>query len=244
MNPLIVNPPLNGLENRVTSTSSTDQSSSDSTQFMTLLSELLSSTGSSSSSDPLNGGGLLSPMIITLVEQLLAAQIQGEGSTAASQSAVSGSSASLFSQLQAFGSTSNGLQSVASLPAQSAPQEGSPQGLPVHGPLTQNFHPGHNGLDFGVVVGTPAKATMPGKIVYAGWNNQGYGNLVIVQNGPYQVYYGHLSQIPVQVGQTVSAGETVGLTGNTGHSTGPHLHYEVRKDGKVIDPTSFTLGSQ
>jgi murein DD-endopeptidase MepM/ murein hydrolase activator NlpD len=84
---------------------------------------------------------------------------------------------------------------------------------------------------------------MDGKVVSAGWNNQGYGNLVVVENGPYKTYYAHLSEIPVQVGQTVKAGEVVGLTGNTGHSTGPHIHYEVRYNDKVIDPTSCTLGS-
>jgi len=118
----------------------------------------------------------------------------------------------------------------------------SPGGRPVQGGrLTQAFHPGHNGLDFGVVVGTPVHATMNGKVVYAGWNNAGYGNLVIVQNGEYQTYFAHLSKIPVEVGQEVRSGTVVGFSGNTGNSTGPHLHYEVRKGGKVINPTDFTL---
>jgi murein DD-endopeptidase MepM/ murein hydrolase activator NlpD len=112
----------------------------------------------------------------------------------------------------------------------------------VEGVLTQDYHPGHNGLDFGVVVGTSVKATMDGHVVYAGWNDQGYGNLVIVENGAYQTYYAHLSSIPVAVGDKVTAGSTIGLSGNTGHSTGPHLHYEIRKNNIPIDPTSVTLG--
>jgi murein DD-endopeptidase MepM/ murein hydrolase activator NlpD len=117
-----------------------------------------------------------------------------------------------------------------------------PMGRPVQGVLTQDFHPGHNGLDFGIVVGTPIKSTMDGKVTYAGWNDQGYGNLVIVENGPYRTYFGHLSSIPVAVGDSVSAGTTIGLSGNTGHSTGPHLHYEIRKNNIPIDPTAVTLG--
>ena len=118
-----------------------------------------------------------------------------------------------------------------------------PSGRPVGGFLTQGFHPGHNGLDFGVVVGTPVKATMDGKVIYAGPNDQGYGNLVIVENGAYRTYYAHLSSIPVAVGDTVTAESTIGLSGNTGHSTGPHLHYEIRKNNVPIDPTSVTLGT-
>jgi murein DD-endopeptidase MepM/ murein hydrolase activator NlpD len=117
----------------------------------------------------------------------------------------------------------------------------SPRGLPVKGRLTQGSHPGHVALDFGVPVGTPVKATLDGRVVYAGWNDQGYGNLVIIENGPYRVYFAHLSKIPVKVGEKVTAGTIIGYSGNTGNSTGPHLHYEVRKNGYAIDPTSFTL---
>jgi murein DD-endopeptidase MepM/ murein hydrolase activator NlpD len=78
--------------------------------------------------------------------------------------------------------------------------------------------------------------------VYAGWNTQGYGNLVIVENGAYKTYYAHLSSIPVDVGDSVNAGSTIGISGNTGNSTGPHLHYEIRKNGTAINPTAATLG--
>ena len=117
-----------------------------------------------------------------------------------------------------------------------------PSGRPAGGVLTQDFHPGHNGLDFGIPVGTGIKSTMDGQVVYAGWNDQGYGNLVIIQNGDYKTYYAHLSSIPVSVGDSVTAGSVIGLSGNTGNSTGPHLHYEVRKNNVPIDPTEITLG--
>lgn len=112
-----------------------------------------------------------------------------------------------------------------------------PSGLPVEGRFTQYFHSGHNGVDIAIVTGTPIQSTMDGEVVYAGWNNQGYGNLVIVENGPYRTYYAHLSEVPVEVGQTIRAGDVIGLSGSTGNSTGPHLHYEVRYNGQPLDPS-------
>jgi hypothetical protein len=114
----------------------------------------------------------------------------------------------------------------------------TPQGTPVNGILTQTSHEGHVALDFGVPIGTNVKSTLKGTVTYAGWNNEGYGNLVIVENGAYKTYYAHLSSIPVKVGQTVGDGEVIGLSGNTGNSTGPHLHYEIRKNGVAINPLS------
>jgi len=113
-----------------------------------------------------------------------------------------------------------------------------PQGKPLNGVLTQTSHEGHVALDFGVPVGTNVKTTLAGKVTFAGWNNEGYGNLVIVENGTYKTYYAHLSDIPVKVGQTVNEGDIIGLSGNTGNSTGPHLHYEIRKNGIAINPLS------
>jgi len=114
-----------------------------------------------------------------------------------------------------------------------------PEGMPANGPVSQGSHPGHVAIDLAIPVETPVTSTMSGKVVYAGWNDQGYGNLVIVENGPYRTYYAHLSSIPVKLGQTVPQGMVIGLSGNTGNSTGPHLHYEVRLNGKRIDPTPF-----
>jgi murein DD-endopeptidase MepM/ murein hydrolase activator NlpD len=180
---------------------------------------LMTSNGPSSDQQSVSGiNDLMGPLLMMiLLEKLVAGQIDlGEVDTGTS-TAVSGL---LTNQVQ----------------------KSEPSGRPVGGVLTQDYHPGHNGLDFGIVVGTPIETTMDGKVVYAGWNDQGYGNLVIVENGPYRTYYAHLSSIPVAVGDTVTAGTTIGLSGNTGNSTGPHLHYEIRKDKVAIDPTALTLG--
>ena len=73
-------------------------------------------------------------------------------------------------------------------------------------------------------------------VIYAGWEG-GYGNLVVIDHGGgLATAYGHQSRIAVSVGQSVSQGETIGYVGSTGHSTGPHLHFEVRHFGTPIDP--------
>ncbi|MDB5032080.1 M23 family metallopeptidase [Mucilaginibacter sp.] len=98
------------------------------------------------------------------------------------------------------------------------------------------FHPG---IDFKGNTGDVAKCTANGRVVSAGWNG-GYGNCVRVAhaNG-FETLYGHLSRITVKVGQEVSVGDKVGEVGSTGHSTGAHLHYEVRQNGKPINPVKF-----
>ena len=111
-----------------------------------------------------------------------------------------------------------------------------PQGEPVHGILTQEFHPGHSGVDLAVNVGTPVLATMCGRVVSVQRADAGYGYLLIVQNGPYQTYYAHNSQINVHVGDLVDRGTVLSLSGSTGNSTGPHVHYEVRINNVPIQP--------
>lgn len=113
----------------------------------------------------------------------------------------------------------------------------APQGLPVAGPISQDFHEGHRALDIAVPMGTPVRATMAGRVVFSGWSEVGYGNLVILENGPYRTYYAHLDQLPLVEGEAVAAGAVVGYSGNTGNSTGPHLHYEVRLNGETQPPT-------
>lgn len=108
--------------------------------------------------------------------------------------------------------------------------------LPVQGEITQRFGSGHKGVDVAVPEGTPVASTQTGKVVYAGWNDEGYGNLVIVQAAGQGTYYAHLSQVEVSAGQEISAGQIVGLSGNTGNSTGPHVHYELRINGTPVDP--------
>lgn len=97
----------------------------------------------------------------------------------------------------------------------------------------------HPGVDFKGSYGDAAKCTANGTVVSAGWSG-GYGNCVRVKhsNG-YETLYGHLSRITVKVGQKVSVGDKVGQIGSTGRSTGVHLHYEVRQNGKPVNPTKF-----
>jgi murein DD-endopeptidase MepM/ murein hydrolase activator NlpD len=127
----------------------------------------------------------------------------------------------------------------------SATDHSGPYGKPVdYVVVTQNANTHHPAIDYGVDVGTQAHATLDGEVVYAGWNDEGYGNLVVIQNGPWKVYYGHLSEIPVSVGQQVKYGDVIGLTGNTGNSTGPHLHYEVKLNDVPINLNNFTVNKE
>ncbi|MFC3170229.1 MULTISPECIES: DUF5930 domain-containing protein [Paracoccus] len=97
----------------------------------------------------------------------------------------------------------------------------------------------HEGIDMAAPVGTPIHATGDGVVTYAG--RQGaYGNLIKIEHElGVETRYGHLSRIRVRAGQRVSQGELIGDMGNTGRSTGPHLHYEVRMKGRAVDPMSF-----
>lgn len=112
-----------------------------------------------------------------------------------------------------------------------------PEGFPVdRGYFTQFFGPGHAGVDIGVPTGTPVRSPIGGTVVWAGWEDSGYGLLVVVANGPVRAFLAHLSAVRVAPGQRVAPGEIVGLSGNTGRSTGPHLHYELRIHGRPVDP--------
>jgi murein DD-endopeptidase MepM/ murein hydrolase activator NlpD len=94
----------------------------------------------------------------------------------------------------------------------------------------------HAGVDLAAPLGSPVTAAMPGRVSKAGWSG-GYGLLVVVQHGNgLETRYGHLSSIRVTPGQLVAQGQLVGLVGSTGRSTGPHLHYEIRRDGRALNP--------
>jgi len=95
--------------------------------------------------------------------------------------------------------------------------------------------PYHVGIDFGVGWGAPIPAAWEGAVVHAGWYGD-FGNTVIVQNDDWQMRYCHLSRFAVSVGQQVRTGTIIGYSGNTGKSTGAHLHYEVRYQGVAVDP--------
>jgi len=97
----------------------------------------------------------------------------------------------------------------------------------------------HAGLDFAARTGTPVYATGDGKVKLAG-RDGGYGNAVVINHGyGYETLYAHMSKIKVRRNQKVKRGDIIGYVGSTGLSTGPHLHYEIHKDGKPIDPISY-----
>ena len=117
----------------------------------------------------------------------------------------------------------------------------SPYGYRIH-PIfkTKNFH---SGIDYAAPYGTPIKASNAGKVIYSGWYG-GYGKVVILDHGsctgsPTTTLYAHMSSRKVSVGQTVQRGQVVGLIGTTGYATGPHLHFEIRINGKHTNPKRF-----
>jgi murein DD-endopeptidase MepM/ murein hydrolase activator NlpD len=98
----------------------------------------------------------------------------------------------------------------------------------------------HPGIDLSGPYGTPIYATAEGTVLRAGWNNGGYGNLVEVDHGRgITTRFGHLSAILVRPGDHISRGQVIGHMGSTGRSTGNHLHYEVRIDGRAVNPIPF-----
>ncbi|MEV5925008.1 M23 family metallopeptidase [Streptomyces cellulosae] len=103
----------------------------------------------------------------------------------------------------------------------------------------------HTGADFVVPTGTPLKAVGAGTVVSAGWGGA-YGNQVVIQlNDGHYAQYAHLSSLSVSAGQTVTAGQQVGLSGATGNVTGPHLHFEIRTTpnyGSDVDPIAYLRG--
>lgn len=126
-----------------------------------------------------------------------------------------------------------------------------PAGMPVEGELrvSSNFglrsnpfgrgHEFHSGMDFPGDTGTPVKATAPGTVDEAG-HGGAIGNFVAIEHGyGYRSVYGHLSRVLVKPGEIVSKGQTVGLLGNTGRSSGPHLHYALQYRGRTINPAPY-----
>ncbi len=115
--------------------------------------------------------------------------------------------------------------------------------IPVSGPVRSGFHfrskREHQGVDVGLALGDTVRAAFDGVVRYtgAGKATGGYGGLVIIRhNNGLETYYAHLSKRLVVVDEIVRAGEPIGLGGSTGHSTGPHLHFETRYHGKPFDP--------
>ncbi len=126
----------------------------------------------------------------------------------------------------------------------------TPLGMPYHGRITSTFghreNPfggnnveTHKGLDISGPIGSPVKAMAEGVVEFAGLRG-GFGNCIMLKHAfGFETLYGHLSKILVKVGDKITIGETIGKIGSTGRSTGPHLHYEIHKNGQKINPQSF-----
>jgi murein DD-endopeptidase MepM/ murein hydrolase activator NlpD len=116
---------------------------------------------------------------------------------------------------------------------------------PVRGPITSEFGPRrafagfHSGIDIGADSATPCRIAAAGTVIFAGWRN-GYGKTIIVDHGDgIHTLYAHLSRIVVSRGQRVGQGAVLGSTGTTGHTSGPHLHYEILVNGRSVDPAPY-----
>lgn len=177
---------------------------------------------------------------------------EGAADTAPSGDAATGSGAegaAGAAGLEGSAAPSRGMKQSAPA-AQSAPASAAGFVAPVGGGVSTPYRtPGsmwssgyHTGVDFIASTGTTVRAVGAGTVVSAGWGGA-YGNEVVIRHadGKYS-QYGHLSQLNVSTGQTVTAGQTVGLSGATGNVTGPHLHFEIRTGpsyGSDIDPLAY-----
>jgi murein DD-endopeptidase MepM/ murein hydrolase activator NlpD len=124
-----------------------------------------------------------------------------------------------------------------------------PSRWPVRGPVNSGFggrtspwsatSEFHSGLDIGAPIGTLVKSPAPGTVVFAGVNAE-YGQTLIIDHGnETKSLYGHLSKLSVAVNQKVQRGDVIAMTGNTGRSSGPHLHYEIQVKGQSVNPSSY-----
>ena len=117
---------------------------------------------------------------------------------------------------------------------------GSPFAWPVVGQITQRYSEKHPALDLGAPYGSPVYAAQAGTVTHSGWARTGYGYTVILDHGQgMQSLYSHMKGAWVTVGQKVERGQLIGEVGSTGHSSGPHVHFEIRVDGKRIDPSGY-----
>lgn len=111
-------------------------------------------------------------------------------------------------------------------------------------PITGKLKVKHSGIDLRAKIGTPVYAPAPGVVRVAGWL-RGYGKIVILDHqGGYSTRFAHLDSFRVKSGDLVRMGERIAATGNTGRSTGPHLHYEIRKDEVALNPMEFKKGQE
>ncbi len=128
----------------------------------------------------------------------------------------------------------------------------TPKGFPVRGDISSPYgrreHPRsgmenfHSGIDISATPGNPVKATADGIVSFSGWSG-GSGNLVVLEHGHgFSTFYAHNRKLNVKVGQKVKRGDVISYAGSTGNSTGPHVHYEIWKDGKPVNPKNYLKG--
>lgn len=128
----------------------------------------------------------------------------------------------------------------------------TPKGIPVEGIITSQYgkrkNPWsgddefHTGLDISTSPGDPVRATADGIVSFSGWDG-GSGNLVVLEHGfDFSTFYAHNKMNIVKVGQKVKRGDVIGYVGSTGNATGPHVHYEIWKDGNPINPNNYKEG--
>ncbi len=149
----------------------------------------------------------------------------------------------LQAQSAALGAKIRSAQSSFVVPAPTGAASAAGFVWPVHGVLTSGFGwrwgRMHEGVDLAVSTGTPVVAAKAGVVIVAGWMG-GYGNLVVVDHGGgVSTAYGHNTSVTVGVGQQVEQGQLIAYSGSTGHSTGPHVHFEVRINGGAVDPMGY-----
>lgn len=140
-----------------------------------------------------------------------------------------------------------GLVTADARPVLAAP--GPSLSWPVTGVITARFGEvgptsprGHAGLDIAAPLGTPVKAARSGRVVVAGPTGGPYGIMVVIDHGDGMVTrYAHLSAVTVEAGQKVKRDRVIGAIGSTGFSTGPHLHFEVRQNGRLSDPLQYLI---
>jgi murein DD-endopeptidase MepM/ murein hydrolase activator NlpD len=121
-----------------------------------------------------------------------------------------------------------------------------PRGMPVHGRVSRGFMPGvvnpglrHRGIDIATREGSPINAPASGIVVYAGQDDVLGLMLTIDHGGGFKTIYGHNSRLHARIGDKVVRGDVIALAGNTGESTAPHLHYEIQRDNRPVDPMGF-----
>jgi septal ring factor EnvC (AmiA/AmiB activator) len=148
---------------------------------------------------------------------------------------------------QAAASAPSASPSPAPAPAPTPRASGGGYAWPMCGPVTSEYGPRwgrvHRGLDLGGPIGTPIRAAKAGQVVFAG-RQGGYGNLVLINHGDgVTTAYAHLSRFAVSSGSSVGQGQTIGAVGMTGNTTGPHLHFETRVNGRAVNPRQYLSGS-